>query len=782
MEDFAKELTNTLYGNPHSGSWSSQLSTMRIDDIRLRLLSFFNADPAEYDLVFVANTTAGVKLVVEAMRSLPDGYNYAYHDACHTSIIGVREEAKQSVSLGDDGVESWLGGNQVFEESSKPPSATLFAYSAQSHMDGKRYPLSWSKEMKDGCINPSSPLFTLLDIASYCSTSPVDLSSPEYAADFTVLSLYKIFGFPDLGALIVRRSAEHIFDRRSYFGGGTVDLVITGKEQWHARKSVFLHERLEDGSLPFHNIMALDVAMTVHKKLFGSMERASAHTSYLTQRLFEGLQELRHGNGQPVCVMYTQSPSSNPCLRSGPVVSFNFRNSAGGWISLAEVDKLAITKKVHIRTGGLCSPGKVASALGLEPWEMKRNLSSGARCGADSEIMGGKPTGVIRASLAAMSTMSDVDAFVDFVREFFLDDEPALPISPVSEMDDTFSSSPMRVKSITVYPIKSCGGYVVPPGVSWEVRPEGLAWDREWCLVHPGSGQALSQKRYSQMTLLQTELDFEKGTLRVKYNGAVDDTSLPTHIEIPLSSNPALFDHPSKQMASRVCGEPISAQAYASEEINSFFSRVLGVPCVLARFPAGGRGLSGRTVKARIQKHQQVDRRRQLPGSFPGIPTPPDSDTEQQPEGKILLANESPILLVNAASVQALSTEVLAKGGDAIPDATFRGNIVIEPVGVRDDGANPAYSEDSWSKLRIGDQEFQLLGACRRCQMICVDQKTGEKRQEPFSTLAKTRRFDGKVFFGSHMRHSPRPGGDSLLNQAPMICVGEPVTVEEWIS
>ncbi|KAG5928650.1 hypothetical protein E4U42_000256 [Claviceps africana] len=790
MDAFSREITHTLYGNPHSGSLSSQLSTSRIDDVRLRLLEFFNADPSEYDLVFVANATAGVKLVVEAMRALPHGYSYVYHQSCHTSLVGAREDAKQSLCVDDSDMEYFLGTDSL----SLPidaESAILFAYSAQSHMDGGRYPLSWSRDLKENSNGRSEPLYTLLDAASFGATSQLNLSSADFAADFTVLSLYKIFGFPDLGILVVRRSAASIFDSRRYFGGGTVDLVTCSrKEQWHSRKSQFLHERLEDGTLPFHSIMALDSAMTVHSDLFGSMDRVGQHTSYLAHRLFHGLQSLQHRNSSPVCVLYTQHPDSATPLGIGPVVSFNLKNSAGGWVSLGEVEKLAGLQKIHIRTGGLCSPGKVAAALKLEPWELKRNLSAGFRCGADNEIVGGKPTGVIRASLGAMSTESDVDRFLDFVREFFVEDCSAPLSLPRKTFPHSSVSSPidMHVKSITVYPIKSCGGFAVPPGVRWAVRTEGLAWDREWCLIHPGSGEALSQKRYPKMALLRPVIDFDNGVLRVSYIGPVNGLGHPSEVEIPLSANPGLSAPRSKQMYSRVCGEEISAQAYVSSDVNSFFSKSLGVPCVLARFPAGGIGLCSRTVKARLQKHQhqQSETYRTLPGSFPDIPSPPDSDSDsakQSGQRSILLSNESPILLVNRSSVDVVNEEIVRRGGAGVPDDSYRANVVIETAATsRERNGNSAWTEDTWNKIRIGQHEFQLLGSCRRCQMVCVDQMTGIRRQEPFSTLARTRRFDGKVYFGVHMRHEPGSGDLSLSSQSPALQVGDAVTVEAWLS
>ncbi|KAJ6781768.1 hypothetical protein PWT90_08826 [Aphanocladium album] len=763
MDAFASELTSVLYGNPHSGSLPSQLSTDQVDDVRLRLLEFFNADPDEYDLVFVANATAGVKLVLDGLRSTPGGFNYAYHQACHTSLVGGREEASHSICINDEQVNNWITGCSPFEDRDATP---LFSYTAQSHMDGRRYPMSWTRDIK-----AAQRTYTLLDAASFGATSQIDMSHPEFAADFVVLSLYKIFGFPDLGVLLVRKSAEHLFDQRKYFGGGTVDMVVVGKERWHARKTTFLHERLEDGTLPFHNIIAAGIALKTHASLFGSMDQVSRHTAYLTHRLHSGLGKLRHGNGRPVCTLYSPSPESQS---TGPVVSFNIRNSLGAWVTLSEFEKLAIVNKIHVRTGGVCSPGGIAAALDLQPWEMRKNFSAGFRCGMDNDIMNGKPVGVIRASLAAMSVKADVDRFLDFIREFFVEvDIPQLPDLSVSA--SLIGKPSLRVKAITVYPIKSCGGFTIPPGMDWTIRPEGLAWDREWCLLHKGSGQALSQKRYPRMALLRPTLDFEAGVLRIAYKDSLKSAT------VPLSADPSHLETNIRQTKSRVCGEEITAQMYKSAELNSFFSDALGIPCVLARFPPGGRGLGSRLNKAKMQKHQQAEEvERPMPGSFPDdMPSPPDSDSEQSKvETKILLSNESPILMVHSASLNALNEAIAQHGGPPATTSAFRANIVLEGLEDNEDmDEQPAYSEDSWRKVRIGNQVFSLLGACRRCQMVCVDQETGERRQEPLATLSKTRRFNGKIFFGAHMKHDEM-GGSSEENQHPTIRVGERVVVD----
>lgn len=554
-------------------------------------------------------------------------------------------------------------------------------------------------------------------------------------------------------------------------------MVVVGKEKWHAPKSQFLHERLEDGTLPFHSIVALDMAMTVHKRLFGSMKVVSLHTSYLTRRLRAGLESLRHANGHPVCIVYPKSQSDDGALGVGPVVSFNIRNSVGAWISLAEFEKLAVLKNMHIRTGSLCSPGGIASTLNLQPWELRRNFSAGLRCGADNDTYAGKPTGVIRASLGAMSTISDVDKFVGFIKEFY--EEALLPNIQLStsKLETSQSAACLRVRGITVYPIKSCSGFSIPTGTRWEIRPEGLAWDREWCLVHQGSGHALSQKRCPKMALMQPTLDFATGVLTVAYNGKAVH-GVPRQISIPLSANPSLIDTHLRQLRSRVCGEEISAQIYTDKSINDFFSKSLGLPCTLARFPPGGRGLGSRLSKAQIQRYQQPNKSHKLPGSFPDIPSPPDSDSDEQKPGKILLSNESPILMIHSSSIDELNQEIENRDGNAVDERSFRANIVLEgAVGMK---SLPAYSEDTWSSLCIGRQDFKLLGACRRCQMVCIDQDTGERREEPFVTLAKTRKMDGKVYFGVHMQHNPprQNGQVSVEMQHPTIEVGDPVSVE----
>jgi molybdenum cofactor sulfurtransferase len=214
---------------------------------------------------------------------------------------------------------------------------------------------------------------------------------------------------------------------------------------------------------------------------------------------------------------------------------------------------------------------------------------------------------------------------------------------------------------------------------------------------------------------------------------------------------------------------------YGKKEINKFFSEILGVSCVLARFPAGGSGFGTRHSKAHMQKHQRpkTDFVPDVPGTLPTPPTPPDSDSEVQ-KRPILLSNESPILAINRASLDALNEDIIRSGGKPASASVFRANVVL--ASATSERQEP-YSEDHWTRLRIGRQTFQMLGSCRRCHMICVDQDSAEKNEEPFVTLVKTRRFESKIFFGSHMCHIPSKEL-TKEGQYPTIRVGEVVLIE----
>ena len=406
------------------------LSSQRIEKVRRDMLDFFKADPEHFDLVFVANATAAIKLVADGMRGNSHsgddpGFWYGYHSAAHTSLVGVREVATAATLFNsDEDVEKWLVGTEGSPHNASGQvtcTMGLFAYPAQSNMNGRRLPLDWPGRLRRSPRPEHRNVYSLLDAAAYVTTAELDLSDHLETPDFVALSFHKIFGFPDLGALIVRKDAGHVLRRRAYFGGGTVDMVINGVsgESWHAGKIGPLHDALEDGTPAFHSIFALEPALEVHRTLYRDMSCISEHTCRLSKDLYDGMTSLSHYNGVSLCRIYKDPASRYGEPKSqGPTIAFNLQTSTQRWIKKSHVEQLAIAHGIQLRTGGVCNPGGIAWALDLTAQEMRANYAEGLRCGNGVDELNGKPTGIVRVSLGAMSSPHDIEVLLSFLRLF----------------------------------------------------------------------------------------------------------------------------------------------------------------------------------------------------------------------------------------------------------------------------------------------------------------------------------------------------------------------------
>lgn len=195
-------------------------------------------------MIFTSGCTAALKLVAET---------FAYHGNCcnhddhqrggsftylldnHTSVQGMREVAFEKASkvqcLDCDENDRLTVLSVLHEEDTASDVQCgnhLFAYPAQSNFSGRKYPLQWISMVKERqmswqqsdhtSLDPqssschardssvSSPScesdkvgcrgnwYTVLDAASFVSTSPLDLNTVK--PDFVTISFYKIFGVP----------------------------------------------------------------------------------------------------------------------------------------------------------------------------------------------------------------------------------------------------------------------------------------------------------------------------------------------------------------------------------------------------------------------------------------------------------------------------------------------------------------------------------------------------------------------------------------------------------
>ena len=109
-------------------------------------------------------------------------------------------------------------------------------------------------------------------------------------------------------------------------------------------------------------------------------------------------------------------------------------------------------------------------------------------------------------------------------------------------------------------------------------------------------------------------------------------------------------------------------------------------------------------------------------------------------ETQVSFADGYPLLLINQASVDQLN----ARLENPVSALHFRPNILIK-------GAFP-FVEDSWSRIKIGDVEFEVSKPCSRCTFINVNPETGiADIEQPLKTLAEFRYHQGTIDFGQNL-------------------------------
>ncbi|CAG8811935.1 13979_t:CDS:1, partial [Gigaspora rosea] len=177
IDSFADDLRNNCFGNPHSKNSSSQLSTERVDRVRARVLSHFNASPNDYQVVFTQNATAAIKMVGEIFPWTYGKSSFRYMRENHNSIVGLRRFAEENNSpdvkvVTAKDLESMFNAYSEHRNVNLPPETNnsivygLFAYPAQCNFSGKKFPLSWVKKIKSFDTD-NSKILILLDTAAY---------------------------------------------------------------------------------------------------------------------------------------------------------------------------------------------------------------------------------------------------------------------------------------------------------------------------------------------------------------------------------------------------------------------------------------------------------------------------------------------------------------------------------------------------------------------------------------------------------------------------------------
>lgn len=252
----------------------------------------------------------------------------------------------------------------------------------------------------------------------------------------------------------------------------------------------------------------------------------------------------------------------------------------------------------------------------------------------------------------------------------------------------------MMLTGLRTYPVKSLRGQDVDCAV---VEPWGLAGDRRWAVLTP-DGTVLTAREQPRLLLVRPAVAND-GSLVLQADGR------EPYVVLAPVDGPA-YD-------SDWIGHTIGADPRAS----AWLSDLLGGPVVLVHQPEP---TADRAMSAEA-------------GGRPG-----DS---------VNLADDAPLLLTSTASLDRLDQWLAitaAERGEPAPEplsmVRFRPNLVI-------DGQAP-FVEDLWRRIRIGSLELRFAACCDRCALPTYDPDTLIKTHEPTRTLARHRRWSGKVWFG----------------------------------
>lgn len=260
------------------------------------------------------------------------------------------------------------------------------------------------------------------------------------------------------------------------------------------------------------------------------------------------------------------------------------------------------------------------------------------------------------------------------------------------------------LKHIFVYPVKSLSGF---PVSRWEVIKTGLRYDRKWMVVD-GDGVFLSQRTMPKMALIKTRLT--SGELVLSAPGMPDCVL-------------GLDDCGSARIECTVWHDR-GEGGWVSPQADEWLGDFLQIRCRLVR--------------------QLDDVVRRVDARY------------GQATDQVAFCDGFPFLIVSESSLCALNRAMNL----TLEIERFRPNLVIAGC--------PAYAEDSWREIIIGELGFRLPKPCSRCAVPTIDPKTAESGKEPLATLSRLRKWQNKVYFGQNALHDRE--GD--------LAVGDPVTVK----
>ncbi|MFS7976507.1 putative molybdenum cofactor sulfurtransferase [Helianthus anomalus] len=289
------------------------------------------------------------------------------------------------------------------------------------------------------------------------------------------------------------------------------------------------------------------------------------------------------------------------------------------------------------------------------------------------------------------------------------------------------------VKSIFIYPIKSCKGISVSKA---PLSPTGFVWDRHWMVIS-SKGRGSTQRVEPKLALVQVELPLEAFSFGWQpNNSSYLVVRAPGMAELKVS-----LTKPGLRSDGVSIWDWSGSALDEGDKAAKWFTDFLGKPSRLVRF------------------NEESETR----------PTDPKYATGFN----VKFPDAFPYLLISEPSLDAVNEQLK----EPVSINRFRPNIYVS-------GCQP-FAEDLWKQIKINGLTFQGVMLCPRCKVPTINQEDGTQGNEPTKTMMKfrsskvlevdttTTQFKGRVYLGQMLVCEDK------TNMGKIVSVGDIIEVEK---
>ena len=392
-----ERLAAAVFGNPHSESAASQASTDALNEARALTLRLFEADPAEYEVIFTANASSAIRILAEAF---PFGRRSRLVMTAdnHNSVNGLRVAARQrGAAVAYVPLDPRLCAVRIPVALLSPAAGpSLFAFPAQSNFSGVRHPLAWV----------SRGAAARLPRAARCGG--VRRHEPPVVVDgsgrFRRDLLLQAVRLSDRRRRACWRGATRSpMLRRRFFAGGTVQFVSVQNDRARAKAGA---EAFEDGTPNFLAMPAVCDGLRWFQDL--GIDAIERHVAGLTAALLRAARR----------DWATASSSTDRARHDARGGSVAFNLQRGGRIAAVR------RRSKRRRESTAWRSEAAASAIPAPPNvpSTTRRTVPARACARPFSVsrfrtcLGGPPVGALRASVGVPTNGADLDRLIDCLR------------------------------------------------------------------------------------------------------------------------------------------------------------------------------------------------------------------------------------------------------------------------------------------------------------------------------------------------------------------------------